>query len=132
MLLSCLSACGCTLLTWYGSKVLLAFCLEGTSFEAAPHKSGPAALTVKVCTYLALCAQVLLLERISMSELIKAPHPKCGGFMKEKARKIRGGYVMKCTHCATAITFDSESANSSIRQALSHARRLRRQSLALN
>jgi DNA-directed RNA polymerase subunit M/transcription elongation factor TFIIS len=67
-----------------------------------------------------------------MSELIKVQCPKCGGFMKEKARKIRGGYAMKCAHCATAITFDSESTNSSIRQALSHARRLRRQALALN
>jgi tRNA(Ile2) C34 agmatinyltransferase TiaS len=104
----------------------------GPGQSRLPHKSGPAALTVKVCTSLALCAQVLLLERIAMFELIKVQCPKCGGFMKEKARKIRGGYAMKCTHCATAITFDSESTNSSIRQALSHARRLRRQALALN
>jgi hypothetical protein len=52
--------------------------------------------------------------------------------MKEKARKIRGGYSMKCTHCAEAVVFESESTNSSIRQALSLARRLRRQALALH
>ncbi len=51
--------------------------------------------------------------------------------MKEKARKIRGGHSMKCTHCATTITFESDSTDNSIRQALSHARRLRRQELAL-
>jgi len=33
-----------------------------------------------------------------MSDLIKVQCPKCGAFMKEKARKIRGGYAMKCTH----------------------------------
>jgi hypothetical protein len=51
--------------------------------------------------------------------------------MKEKARKIRAGYSMSCTHCATAIKFESESNDSAVRQALSLARRLRRQSLAL-
>jgi hypothetical protein len=50
--------------------------------------------------------------------------------MKEKARKIRGGYSMPCTHCATKICFESESNDSSVRQALSQARRLRRQALA--
>jgi len=39
--------------------------------------------------------------------------------MKEKAKKIRGGYAMPCTHCATSIVFESESNNSAIRQALS-------------
>jgi hypothetical protein len=52
--------------------------------------------------------------------------------MKAKARKIRGGATMPCTHCATTIVFESESTDSSIRQALSLARRLRRQALALN
>jgi hypothetical protein len=67
-----------------------------------------------------------------MSESIRVQCPKCGGTMKEKARKIRGGYAMPCTHCSTAIVFESESNNSAIRQALSQARRLRRQTLALN
>jgi hypothetical protein len=67
-----------------------------------------------------------------MSDLIKVQCPKCGAIVKEKARKIRGGYAMKCTHCAGAIAFESESTNSAIRQALSHARRLRRQALTLN
>jgi len=67
-----------------------------------------------------------------MSEFIKVQCPKCGAFIKEKARKIRAGYSMKCTHCAEAIAFESESTNISIRQALSDARRLRRQALALN
>jgi DNA-directed RNA polymerase subunit M/transcription elongation factor TFIIS len=67
-----------------------------------------------------------------MSELIRVQCPKCGGTMKEKAKKIRGGYAMPCTHCSTAIVFESESNNSAIRQALSQARRLRRQTLALN
>ena len=67
-----------------------------------------------------------------MSELIRVQCPKCGGTMKEKAKKIRGGFSMPCTHCATAIVFESESDNSAIRQALSHARRMRRQTLALN
>jgi endogenous inhibitor of DNA gyrase (YacG/DUF329 family) len=67
-----------------------------------------------------------------MSDFIKVQCPKCGGLTKEKARKIRGGYSMKCTHCAEAIIFESESNDSSIRQALSHARRLRRQALALH
>jgi DNA-directed RNA polymerase subunit M/transcription elongation factor TFIIS len=65
-----------------------------------------------------------------MSDLIKVQCPKCGAFIKEKARKIRGGY--ECTHCAGAIAFESESTDSSIRQALSLARRLRRQALTLN
>jgi hypothetical protein len=52
--------------------------------------------------------------------------------MKEKARNIRGGFSMPCTHCSTAIVFESESNDSTIRQALSQARRLRRQTLALN
>jgi hypothetical protein len=50
--------------------------------------------------------------------------------MKEKARKIRGGYSMPCAHCATSIVFESESSNSAIRQALSQARRLRRLAMA--
>jgi hypothetical protein len=52
--------------------------------------------------------------------------------MKEKAKKIRGGYSMSCTHCSGVIVFESESNNSAIRQALSQARRLRRQSLTLH
>jgi hypothetical protein len=52
--------------------------------------------------------------------------------MKENAKNIRGGYSMPCTHCSTAIVFESESNNSAIRQALSVARRMRRQALALN
>jgi hypothetical protein len=67
-----------------------------------------------------------------MSELIRVQCLKCGGFMKEKARKIRGGYSMPCSHCATKICFESESNDSSVRQALSLARRLRRQALAHN
>jgi DNA-directed RNA polymerase subunit M/transcription elongation factor TFIIS len=67
-----------------------------------------------------------------MSELIRVQCPKCGAFMKEKARKIRGGYSMKCTHCTATIAFENESNDSSIRQALSLARRLRRQALALH
>ena len=67
-----------------------------------------------------------------MSELIRVQCPKCGGTMKAKARKIRGGFSMPCTHCNAAITFESESNDSSIRQALSLARRLRRQALTLN
>jgi hypothetical protein len=39
---------------------------------------------------------------------------------------------MSCTHCSGAIVFESESNNSAIRQALSQARRLRRQSLTLH
>jgi hypothetical protein len=50
--------------------------------------------------------------------------------MKEKAKKIRGGYSMPCTHCSAAIVFENESNNSAIRQALSQARRLRRQAPA--
>ncbi len=64
-----------------------------------------------------------------MSDLIRVPCPTCGGTMKEKARKIRGGFSMPCTHCATAIVFESESNNSAIRQALSQARRIRRQTM---
>jgi hypothetical protein len=67
-----------------------------------------------------------------MSDIIRVQCSKCGGVMKEKARKIRGGYSMPCTHCATAIVFENESNDSSVRQALSHARRLRRQALAGN
>ena len=67
-----------------------------------------------------------------MSELIRVQCPKCGGTMKEKARKIRGGFSIPCTHCSTAIVFESGSNDSAIRQALSQARRLRRQALALN
>jgi len=67
-----------------------------------------------------------------MSELIRVQCPKCGGTMQEKAKKIRGGFSMPCTHCATSIVFESESNNSAIRQALSQARRLRRQTHALN
>ena len=67
-----------------------------------------------------------------MSELIRVQCPKCGGTMKEKAKKIRGGFSMPCTHCSTAIVFESESNDSAIRQVLSQARRLRRQTLALN
>jgi hypothetical protein len=52
--------------------------------------------------------------------------------MKAKARKIRGGASMPCTHCTTAIVFESESREDAIRQALSQARRLRRQALAVN
>ena len=62
-----------------------------------------------------------------MSDLIRVQCPKCGGTMKEKAKNIRGGFSMPCTHCATSIVFESESNNSAIRQALSQARRLRRQ-----
>jgi endogenous inhibitor of DNA gyrase (YacG/DUF329 family) len=68
-------------------------------------------------------------ERI-MSELIRVQCPKCGGTMKEKAKKIRGGYSMPCAHCSAAIVFENESNNSAIRQALSQARRLRRQAPA--
>jgi hypothetical protein len=50
--------------------------------------------------------------------------------MKEKSRKIRGGYAMPCTHCASKIVFENESNDSAIRQALSLARRIRRQALA--
>ncbi len=67
-----------------------------------------------------------------MSDLIRVQCPKCGGTMKEKAKKIRGGYSMSCTHCSGVIVFESESNNSAIRQALSQARRLRRQSLTLH
>jgi endogenous inhibitor of DNA gyrase (YacG/DUF329 family) len=67
-----------------------------------------------------------------MSELIRVQCPKCGGTMKEKAKKIRGGYSMPCAHCSAAIVFESESNNGAIRQALSLARRLRRQTLALS
>jgi endogenous inhibitor of DNA gyrase (YacG/DUF329 family) len=67
-----------------------------------------------------------------MNELIRVQCPKCGGTMKAKARNIRGRFSMPCTHCSTAITFESESTDSSIRRALSQARRLRRQALALN
>jgi hypothetical protein len=67
-----------------------------------------------------------------MSDLIRVQCPKCGGTMKAKAKKIRGGASMPCTHCATKIVFESESREDSIRQALSHARRLRRQALTLN
>jgi len=52
--------------------------------------------------------------------------------MKEKAKKIRSGYSMPCTHCSTAIVFESESNNSAIRQTLSQARRLRRQTPAMH
>jgi endogenous inhibitor of DNA gyrase (YacG/DUF329 family) len=67
-----------------------------------------------------------------MSDLIRVQCPKCGGTMKAKARKIRGGASMPCTHCTTAIVFESESREDAIRQALSQARRLRRQALAVN
>ena len=67
-----------------------------------------------------------------MSDLIRIQCPKCGGTMKAKAKKIRGGASMPCSHCATAIVFESESTDSAIRQALSLARRLRRQALAPN
>ena len=67
-----------------------------------------------------------------MSELIRVQCPKCGGTQKAKARQIRGGASLPCSHCAEAIIFENESNNSSIRQALSLARRLRRQALALN
>ena len=67
-----------------------------------------------------------------MSDLIRVQCPKCGGTMKAKARKVRGGASMPCTHCSTAIVFESESKDSAIRQALSQARRLRRQALTLN
>jgi DNA-directed RNA polymerase subunit M/transcription elongation factor TFIIS len=67
-----------------------------------------------------------------MSDSIRVQCPKCGGTMKEKAKKIRGGYSMSCTHCSGAIVFESESNNSAIRQALSQARRWRRQSLTLH
>jgi hypothetical protein len=36
---------------------------------------------------------------------------------------------MPCTHCAGKIMFENESNDSAIRQALSQARRLRRQAL---
>jgi hypothetical protein len=75
-------------------------------------------------------ASILAQEPI-MSELIRVQCPKCGGTMKEKAKKIRGGYSMACTHCSAAIVFESGSDNSAIRQALSLARRLRRQTLAV-
>jgi hypothetical protein len=52
--------------------------------------------------------------------------------MKEKATKIRGGYSVPCAHCAIPIVFESESDNSAIRQALSQARRLRRQAMAVH
>jgi hypothetical protein len=52
--------------------------------------------------------------------------------MKAKAKKIRGGASMPCTHCTTAIVFESESREDAIRQALSQARRLRRQALTVN
>lgn len=67
-----------------------------------------------------------------MSEMIRVQCPKCGGLMKAKARAIRGGFSMPCTHCAEKIAFESESNDSSIRRALSEARRLRRQALAVN
>jgi hypothetical protein len=67
-----------------------------------------------------------------MSDSIRVQCPKCGGTMKEKAKKIRGGYSMPCTHCSTAIIFESESNNTAIRQALSQARRLRRQTFAMH
>ena len=67
-----------------------------------------------------------------MSETIRVQCPKCGGTMKEKAKKIRGGFAMPCTHCATSIVFESESNNSAIRQALSQARRIRRQTMAVH
>ena len=67
-----------------------------------------------------------------MSESIRVQCPKCGGTMKTKARQIRGGASLPCSHCNVAIVFENESTNSSIRQALSQARRLRRQALALN
>jgi transposase-like protein len=67
-----------------------------------------------------------------MSDLIRVQCPKCGGTMKAKAKKIRGGASMPCTHCATNIVFETESREESIRQALSQARRLRRQALALH
>lgn len=65
-----------------------------------------------------------------MSDTIKVQCPKCGGYMREKVRKVRGGYSMPCLHCAAPINFESESPESAIRQALSLARRLRRQALA--
>ena len=67
-----------------------------------------------------------------MNELIRVQCPKCGGTQKAKARQIRGGASLPCSHCSTAIVFENESNNSSIRQALSQARRLRRQALAVN
>lgn len=67
-----------------------------------------------------------------MPDLIRVQCPKCGGTMKEKATKIRGGYSVPCAHCAIPIVFESESDNSAIRQALSQARRLRRQAMAVH
>ena len=67
-----------------------------------------------------------------MSDSIRIQCPKCGGTMKAKARNVRGGASVPCTHCATAIVFESESKDSAIRAALSQARRLRRQALTLN
>ena len=67
-----------------------------------------------------------------MSDLIRVQCPKCGGTMKAKAKKIRGGASMPCTHCATKIVFENELREDSIRQALSQARRLRRQTLSLH
>jgi hypothetical protein len=67
-----------------------------------------------------------------MNELIRVQCPKCGGTQKAKARRIRGGASIPCSHCNEAIIFESESNNSAIRQALSQARRLRRQALAVN
>jgi hypothetical protein len=67
-----------------------------------------------------------------MSDLIRVQCPKCGGTMKAKARQVRGGASMPCSHCNTAIVFESESKESAIRSALSQARRLRRQALTLN
>ena len=67
-----------------------------------------------------------------MSDLIRVQCPKCGGTMKAKAKKIRGGASMPCTHCATAIVFENESREDAIRQALNQARRLRRQALTVN
>jgi len=67
-----------------------------------------------------------------MSDLIRVSVPEMRGTMKPKPKKIRGGASMPCTHCTTAIVFESESREDAIRQALSQGPAFARQALTVN
>jgi hypothetical protein len=60
-----------------------------------------------------------------MTDHIKIICSHCRKSFSERARRMKPGYQIQCTHCMKLITFDSSSEDPNIRRPLRDARDIR-------
>jgi predicted nucleic acid-binding Zn-ribbon protein len=60
-----------------------------------------------------------------MNEKIKVTCTRCKARYSERASRVRDGFQGQCPSCGCFINFSSESMDSSIRRAMTEARRIR-------